>query len=107
MSLFQLWWSGAYLYAYLQTREGLFLVQVAQGIIFAIFFIYATIGALNQHLANGFIGPALLLIGVVTFIIWRVRGGIKMQFERYHRGTLDVLSFRKPSVNLKRRVRSK
>jgi Kef-type K+ transport system membrane component KefB len=107
MSLFQIWWTTAYLYAYSQTRERLFLVQVVQGVAFAVLFIHATIAAVYQQQINGLLGSGMLIIGVVTFIIWRVRGGIKLQFQRYHRGMFDVLFFRKPAVDLKRRVRSK
>ena len=107
MTLFQIWWGSAYLYAYRQTRERLLLLQVVQGFAFALLFGSAAFAILNNQPVSNPLSTALLVVGLITFVIWRFRGGIRWLFQRYPRGMFDVLLFRKPTVNLKRRVRSK
>ncbi len=107
MSLFQIWWGSAYWYAYRQTRERLLLLQVVQGGAFTVLFGTAAFAILNNQPVSNPLSAALLAVGLITFLIWRVQGGVRWLFQRYPRGMFDVLLFRKPTVNLKRRVRSK
>lgn len=107
MTLFQIWWGSAYLYAYRQTQERLLLLQVVQGFAFAFLFGSAAFAIVNNRPVSNPLSTALLGVGLITFLIWRFRGGIRWLFQRYPRGMFDVLLFRRPVVNLKRRVRSK
>jgi hypothetical protein len=105
--LFQLWWLAAHLVAYRQTNESLYLFQVFQGGAFALLFGYATIVFFNNHVLNLPISGLLLIAGLIPSILWRNRGGTQTMARHYPRGLRDLLGFRRPAADLKRRVRSK
>ncbi len=107
VAIFCLWWSIAYLYAYIQTRERLLLLQVGQGMAFTLMFTYISFAGINQLPLSGILLGLLILLAMAASVIWRVRGGIKWLVQRYPRGMLDVLLLRKPAVDFKRRVRGK
>lgn len=105
--LFQLWWLTAHLVAYRQTNENAYLLQVFQGGAFALLFGYTTIAFFNNQALNLPISGLLLIGGLIASILWRNRGGTQLMAQHYPRGLRDLLGFRRPAVDLKRRVRSK
>ncbi len=107
VTLFQFWWSSAYLYAYSQVRESILLFQVVQGVSIGMLFLTISVAMLTGQSMNRLISGVLLLLGLVMGIMWRKRGGIDKLFEYYPRAIIDVLLFRKPKVDYKRRVRGR
>ncbi|MCU0491401.1 MAG: hypothetical protein MUD01_07430 [Chloroflexaceae bacterium] len=114
VAIFEIWWMLAYLAAYRQLQERLLLFQVWQGFAMAVLFsVFAWFIAVPEA-TTGLIGSLLLFLVVVLLIvsmwtnyIWRMRGGLKLLAQHYRRGLFDLLAFRRPAVDLKRRVRSK
>lgn len=107
VTMFQFWWSSAYLYAYSQLREVVLLFQVVQGVAMGVLFLTISVSMLTGQELNWMISGALLLLGLLMGMMWRKRGGVEKLFEHYPRAMLDVLLFRKPKVDYKRRVRGK
>jgi hypothetical protein len=105
--LFQFWWTIACLNAYRQTNDFVYLIQVAQGCFAVIFF--ACVIALYGF--NSLINPnsplALLFMIFITSILWRVKGGPVAMAKHFPRGMIDIIQLRRPSVDLKRRVRGR
>jgi hypothetical protein len=107
IALFQMWWSVAYVYAYSQIREAALLLQVVQGVMFGMLFVTITISLLTGQDTVNIISGTLLIVGLAMGFLWRRRGGVDLLFDYYPRAMLDVLLFRKPKVDLKRRVRGR
>ncbi|HMQ33212.1 MAG TPA: hypothetical protein PKD53_20945 [Chloroflexaceae bacterium] len=106
--LFELWYAAAFLYAYGQLRERLLLLPVAQAMLMLAAFAYLTAAVLNGWPINPFVVLGLLIGAMLVSLYWRrAPGGLPVLLRSYPRGTLDVLSFRRPAVDLKRRVRTK
>lgn len=104
---FQLWWTLAYMYAYGQVRATVLLIQVIQGMTYVLFFVLIAWVFFSGQSINRLIAPALLTTVVITILLWRVFGGPALLMRSYPRRWRDVLLFRRPSVDLKRRVRGK
>ncbi len=107
ITVFELWWAIAYFYAYRQIGERMLLLQVVQAGAIGLLFAYITFVLLGNQEVNGLIAGLLLLTALAVAVYWRMQGGIKLLLQRYPRGMVDVLSFRRPAVDLKRRVRTK
>ncbi len=105
MILLSGWYVVAYLVALYHLRERLLLLPVIQWLLVGL-------GLGSIVLNNG--TPVLvwvmtpLLIGLALAGLWRRHPrGLALVLRHYPRGTLDVLTFRRPVVDLKRRVRTK
>ncbi|OAN45955.1 MULTISPECIES: hypothetical protein [Chloroflexus] len=105
MILLSVWYVIAYLVAFVHLRERMLFLPMAQWILVGV-------GLGSIVLNNG--TPVLvwvmtpLLIGLALAGIWRRHPrGLALILRSYPRGTLDVLSFRRPVIDLKRRVRTK
>jgi hypothetical protein len=108
VSLFQLWYAAAFLVAYSQTQERLLLLMVAQATLMLAAFAYLGLALINGWGANVYIVLLLLIAAMLCSIVWRRHpAGLPHLLRHYPRGSLDVLAFRRPAVDLKRRVRSK
>lgn len=106
--LFEIWYVVAFLAAYGQLRERAVLFPVGQGLaLLAAFGYVAYAGAQDQPLSPP-VMLGLLILAMAFSLLWR-RGLSKTPqfFKRYPRGTIDVMSFRRPAADLKRRVRTK
>jgi len=106
--LFEIWYVVAFLVAFNQLRERAMLFPVGQGLsLLAAFGYVAAVGVRGDSL-NGLLMLGLLLLAMVFSLLWRRGLARTPQFFRsYPRGTIDVLSFRRPAADLKRRVRTK
>jgi hypothetical protein len=106
--LFEIWYVAAFLVAYGQLRERAVLFPVGQGLSLLAAFGYVAYAS-SQGL--GLIGPlmlGMLIVAMAFSLLWRRALGKTPQFfKRYPRGTIDVMSFRRPTADLKRRVRTK
>lgn len=105
MILLSVWYVIAYLVAFVHLRERMLFLPMVQWILVGV-------GLGSIVLNNG--TPVLvwvmtpLLIGLALAGIWRRHPrGLALVLRSYPRGTLDVLSFRRPVIDLKRRVRTK
>lgn len=105
MILLSGWYVVAYLVAFFHLRERMLFLPIAQWILVGV-------GLGSIVLNNG--TPVLvwvmtpLLIGLALAGIWRRHPrGLALVLRSYPRGTLDVLAFRRPALDLKRRVRTK
>lgn len=108
VALFELWYAAAFFYAYLQVRERLLLLPVLQAILMLIAFVYLGAALANGWSANPVIVLGLLVVAIGISLYWRRSpAGVAQLLRGYPRGTADVLSFRRPAVDLKRRVRTK
>lgn len=107
VALFELWWVIAYFHAYRQVGERILLLQVVQAAAIGGLFAYFTVALASNSPINGTLSIVVLLISMGASLVWRMRGGVNHLIRRYPRGMIDVLSFRRPAVDLKRRVRSK
>lgn len=106
--LFELWYAAAYMAAFLQTRDRLLLLMVGQALLMLAAFGYLVLALLNGWAANPVLVVALLVGAMLLSFIWRRHpAGLAQLVKSYPRGTLDVLAFRRPAVDLKRRVRSR
>jgi uncharacterized membrane protein len=105
--LFQLWWAIACVNAYRQTNDFVYLIQVAQGC-FAVIFFASLIAIYGfQSIINPSSPFVLLVLILITSILWRVKGGPTAMAKDYPRGLIDIIQLRRPSVDLKRRVRGR
>lgn len=95
ITLIQLWWIVAHLYAYRQLRDSRLLFQVFQGIAFGLLFAYVTVALANQLPINLIFGMLLLVIGIGNGFIWRGRDGVTILLENYDSGIVDLMLFRK------------
>ncbi|WP_298814858.1 hypothetical protein [Chloroflexus sp.] len=105
MILLSIWYVVAYLVAFYYLRERMLFLPVAQWLLVGI-------GLGSIIITNG--TPVLLwvmaplLIGLALAGIWRRHPrGLALVLRSYPRGTLDLLAFRRPVFDLKRRVRTK
>jgi hypothetical protein len=105
MILVSVWYMVAYTVAFFHIRERMLLLPVVQWLLVGI-------GLGSIVINNG--TPVLvwvmtpLLIGLALAGIWRRHPrGLALVLRSYPRGTLDILSFRRPVLDLKRRVRTK
>ncbi len=106
--LFEVWYAAAFLYAYFQTREQFVLFPFAQALLLLSAFGYIAVAFNTGQGLNSTIILVLLIIALFFSMIWRRNPDSLQRFVRsYPRGTLDVLLFRRPAVDLKRRVRTK
>lgn len=107
MVLLEVWWIAAFVHAYRQLRDRRLLLQVGQGLLLLLFF---ALLALNAYQERPGVSVAQLvppLLSLVLVGIWQTSGGAALLRERYLNRLADVLRFRRPSVNMRRRVRSK
>jgi hypothetical protein len=107
LTLFQLWWAAAYWHAYRQLRAPVLLVQVAQGLVYTIFFIVVLVVFASGSAVNRLSVFVLMVLVIITTVAWRMMGGPALLASNYPRGSRDLLAFRRPAVDLKRRVRGK
>ena len=108
VALFQLWYAAAFLYAYTQTRERTVLLMVGQALLMLAAFAYLGLSLANSWAANVFVVVLLLIGAMLLSLIWRRHpSGLPSLLRQYPRGSLDVLAFRRPVADLKRRVRTK
>lgn len=106
--LFELWYAAAFLFAYGQLRERFLLLPVLQALLMLAAFVYLSAALLNGWPINSVLVLGLLVAAMALSLYWRrVPGGLPLLLKSYPRGTLDVLAFRRPVVDLKRRVRTK
>jgi len=107
MIAFEVWYGVAYLYAYVQTRERIVLFQVAQAFFLIALLAYIAFTIANQGQINLLIIIALMIIALAFNALWRQGIRSTKLAQSYPRGIVDILGFRRPAVDLKRRVRSK
>lgn len=106
--LFEIWYVVAFLVAYGQLRERAVLLPVGQGLALLAAFGYVAYASAAGLALNGPLMLGILIVAMGFSILWR-RGLAKLPqfFKSYPRGTIDVMSFRRPAADLKRRVRTK
>lgn len=108
VALFQIWYAAAFLYAYGQTRERTVLLMVGQALLMLGAFLYLGLALINGWAANVFVVVIMLIGAMLLSLIWRRHPqGLPSLLRQYPRGSLDVLAFRRPAADLKRRVRTK
>lgn len=108
VAIFQLWYAAAFFYAFSQTKERTLLLMVGQALLMLAAFLYLGLSLLNGWNANVYIVLVLLICAMGLSLVWRRHpSGLPHLLKQYPRGSLDVLAFRRPAVDLKRRVRSK
>ncbi|WP_245863519.1 hypothetical protein [Candidatus Viridilinea mediisalina] len=106
--LFELWYAAAFLYAYNQLGERSLLLPVGQAMLMLLAFAYLTLAVIYSAPANPLIVFGLLIGAMVVSLYWRrLPNGLPLFLRSYPRGTLDALAFRRPTTDLKRRVRTK
>ena len=105
--LIQLWFIVAFAYAFAQTREPLLWLQIVQSVILIGVFYYISRQIALQAPLNAGIVLILLGICVALMVVWRRRVTQTDLGRSYPRGMRDIFGFRRPAVDLKRRVRSK
>lgn len=106
--VFELWYAIAFLYAYGQVRERLLLLPMAQALLMLGAFLYIGVAVANSWAVNPIVVLLLLIAAMAISLYWRrTPDGLAQLLKSYPRGTLDVLAFRRPAVDLKRRVRTK
>ncbi|NNJ12641.1 hypothetical protein EKD04_020140 [Chloroflexales bacterium ZM16-3] len=106
--LFEIWYVSAFLAAYMRLRESRLLLLVGQGMMILLAFAYIAYASLGGQPINPIIALAPLVLSMVALGIWRaVAGSVPRFAQSYPRGFIDVLLFRRPASNLKRRVRTK
>ncbi|NTU81765.1 MAG: hypothetical protein HGA45_20700 [Chloroflexales bacterium] len=105
---FELWYAVAFLVAYGHIREQMLLLPMAQALMMLAAFAYIGVAVINGWLINSIIVLGLLIGALVISLYWRrAPAGLAQFLRSYPRGTLDVLAFRRPVADLKRRVRTK
>jgi hypothetical protein len=106
--LFELWYAAAFFYAYLQIRERLLLLPMIQAFLMLAAFAYIGLAVMNGWPINPLFVLAPLLAALIISLYWRrAPGGLAQLVRSYPRGSIDVLAFRRPVADLKRRVRTK
>jgi accessory gene regulator protein AgrB len=105
--LFELWYMLAYLYAYTQTQERLLLAPALQGLVMSIAVTLVVLAMLQIIPFNGWLVLALFVGALLLSLLWRTGINKTPLAQSYPRGVADILSFRRPAADLKRRVRSK
>lgn len=106
--VFEIWYIGAFLVAYVRLHESRLLLLVGQGIMILFSFSYMAYAAFGAISINLIIVLLPLLLSMIMLVTWRaVVDSVPRFAQSYPRGFIDVLLFRKPASNLKRRVRTK
>jgi hypothetical protein len=106
--LFELWYAAAFLFAYVQLRERALLLPMVQALLMLAAFAYISIAVINGWAINPIVVLLLLIGAMAISLYWRrIPAGLSAMLRSYPRGTLDILTFRRPAVDLKRRVRTK
>ncbi|RRR71724.1 MAG: hypothetical protein EI684_11175 [Candidatus Viridilinea halotolerans] len=106
--MFELWYAAAFYFAYTQLRERSLLLPVLQALLMLFAFGYLTLAVIYGWAANPLLVFGALLGAMVVSLYWRrLPTGLPLFLRSYPRGTLDVLAFRRPTHDLKRRVRTK
>ncbi len=106
--LFEIWYGVAFLFAYTQLRERTLLLPVLQALLMLVAFAYLGLALVNGWQTNPLIVFTPLIAAMLVSVYWRrIPGGLALFVKSYPRGTLDVLAFRRPVADLKRRVRTK
>lgn len=106
--LFEIWYVAAFLVAYVRLSESRLLLLVGQGMMILLAFAYITYASALGKPLNAIVAFAPLVLSMVAMWIWqRVAPGLTRFAQSYPRGFIDVLRFRRPVTNLKRRVRTK
>lgn len=104
----EVWYAFAFVYAYIQLRERMLLLPALQALLMLAVFGYLAYSLANNQAASLFVAIPLLLGTLIISLFWRRSpSGLAQFIKSYPRGTIDVLSFRKPVMDLKRRVRTK
>jgi hypothetical protein len=83
------------------------LARSASGVAYVIFFGAAFVSLAGGRTMDQWSVGALLLLVAASVIGWRLLGGPALELRHYPRGWRDVLAFRRPTVDLRRRVRSR
>lgn len=106
--LFEIWYVVAFVVAYNQLRERALFWPMAQGLALLAAFGYVAFAGARGLDLNGPLLLAMLVLAMAFSLLWR-RGLAQTPqfFKSYPRGTIDVMSFRRPAADLKRRVRTK
>jgi hypothetical protein len=108
VALFEVWYAAAFINAYARTGERMLLLMVGQALLMLAAFGYLGLALINGWQPNPLVVVALLIGAMVLSFIWRrTPGGMVQSLKSYPRGTIDILSFRRPAIDLKRRVRTK
>ncbi len=106
--LFEIWYVAAFLAAYARLREPRVLLLVGQGLLILLSFSYIAYTLFGERPLNLIIAVAPLVLSLAALGVWRSSAGSVSRFApSYPRGFIDVLLFRRPAANLKRRVRTK
>lgn len=104
----EVWYAFAFVYAYVQLRERMLLLPALQALLMLGAFVYLAYSLANNQPANLMLILPLLMGTLLISLFWRRSpSGLAQFIKSYPRGTIDVLSFRKPVTDLKRRVRTK
>jgi hypothetical protein len=105
--LFEIWYGVAYLVAYVHIRENALLLQVGQATLMMLVFIYL-LATLPTQQTSQLLVLGLLLATMILQVAWRRLVASQARYaQNYPRGLIDVLTFRRRQVDLKRRVRTK
>jgi hypothetical protein len=107
LGLFELWWAAAFIHAYRQLREPVLLVQAGAGLAYVLFLLVVLAAILANQPLNRFMPLGLLAAILLASFLWRRMGGRELMAQRYPRRWRDVLAFRRPAVDLKRRIRTR
>jgi hypothetical protein len=108
VAAFQIWYAAAFYYAYTQTRERTLLLMVGQALLMLLAFAYLGLALAGGWSANVYVVILLLIAAMALSLLWRRHpAGLPYILRFYPRGSLDVLAFRRPAADLKRRVRTK
>jgi hypothetical protein len=106
--LVEVWYAVAFYVAYLQLRDRMVLLPMLQALLMLAAFAYIVVALLNQWPISLVVVVGLLIAAMLVSLYWRRSpGGLAALLRSFPRGTIDVLSFRRPAVDLKRRVRTK
>lgn len=105
---FEIWYMAGFVYAYRQVRERMLLVPAAQGLLMLLAFAYIGWSQAATGTFSAVVVIALLIGAMLLSLVWRRNpSGLLLFLKSYPRGTMDVLLFRRPAADLKRRVRTK
>ena len=107
VGLFELWWAIGYANAYRNVRAPAMLAQMTVGLSYVAFVLAIAATIFTGQVATQTIAVAFLVIVGIALVVWRLLGGPALQARHYPRGWRDVLAFRRPTVDLRRRVRGK
>ncbi len=108
VACFELWYVAAFFVAYRYMRERMLLLPMAQALLMLLALAYLGAAVFMSWPINLMVVLTPLLAAMGVSFYWRRTPAGLMQFlKSYPRGALDVLAFRRPAADLKRRVRTK